>query len=332
MSHSAPQAPQCVLLLGASGQLGRELATVFAHTDLLALDRDAADLSQPESLRAIVRSVQPQLILNAAAYTAVDRAEEEAELADRVNHQSVRVLAEEAQRLDALLVHYSTDYVFDGSGNAAWSETDATGPLNIYGRTKLAGEHAIAKACVRYLILRTSWVYSATGHNFLLTMLRLFAERDHLRIVGDQWGAPTSAAALAAASHQLVNRVCMPAASPGQTSPHAEPTLYGLYHATCSGRTSWFGFAQAILSKSRAATRDDTRDDSSLLIHPAARPLLESIPSDAFPTSARRPLNSLLANDRLNALGIQLPPWEQALDAVMLPCSASPSNRFPNHG
>lgn len=324
MSHSAPTSAQRVLLLGASGQLGRELATAFAHTGLVALDRSAADLSHPESLRAIVRSVQPQLILNAAAYTAVDRAEEEPELADLINHQSVRVLAEEAQRLDSLLVHYSTDYVFDGSGTVPWSETDATGPLNTYGRTKLAGEHAIAAACTRHLILRTSWVYSATGHNFLLTMLRLFRQRDHLRIVGDQWGAPTSAAALASASHQLVSRVLGPIFDPVLNSGHspisADSTLYGLYHATCAGRTSWHGFAQAIQDRVRAL------DSSATLAN------LESIPSDAYPTPARRPLNSVLANTRLNSLGIHLPPWEQALDAVMLAPSAVLSKPSQNHG
>jgi dTDP-4-dehydrorhamnose reductase len=320
VSQSAPTSAQRVLLLGASGQLGRELATVFAHTGLLAFDRSAADLSQPESLRAIVRSVQPQLILNAAAFTAVDRAEEEPELADRINHQSVRVLAEEAQRLDSLLVHYSTDYVFDGSGTAPWAEADAPGPLNTYGRTKLAGERAIAAACTRHLILRTSWVYSQTGHNFLLTMLRLFRERDHLRIVGDQWGAPTAAAALASASHQLVSQALNPALSAHQPPIIADSSIYGLYHATCAGRTSWYGFAQSILERVRAL------DPSAALAN------LESIPSDAYPTPARRPLNSVLANTRLNSLGIHLPPWEQALDAVMLAPKAASSKPSPNHG
>lgn len=311
MPGTAPdeQRPR-VLLLGVTGQLGSELAHHFGSTTLLIPSRAHADFAQPESLRMLVRETQPELILNAAAYTAVDRAEQEPELADRVNHQAVRVLAEEAHQLGALLVHYSTDYVFDGSGSAPWQETDTPAPLNTYGATKLAGERALAAVCPRHLILRTSWVYSATGHNFLLTMLRLFQEREQLRIVGDQWGAPTSAAALAAATQRLVEQVH----GSSVTSNDAKTSPYGLYHATCSGRTSWFGFARAILERAVESAR--------VLDPSAPHPTLESIASDAYPTPARRPLNSVLANTRLLARGISLPPWEEALDTVFAQLAA----------
>ncbi len=283
-----------VLLLGSTGQVGAELARQFRDTELIAPSRQAADLSRPESLRALVHAARPEVILNAAAYTAVDRAEGEPELADRVNHVAVRVLAEEAERAKALLVHYSTDYVFDGNQSEPWVETDLPAPLNVYGATKLAGERAIAAACSRYLVLRTSWVYAACGHNFLQTMLRLGRERDLLRVVDDQWGAPTTAEALAGATRAAVDRIFAENA--------AAPELWsGVYHATCGGQTSWYGFAQAIFAE--AAKKE-----------PRAWPRVEAIATEQYPTPAKRPRHSVLSNGKLaEQFGVQLPHWEQGL-------------------
>ncbi len=284
-----------VLLLGANGQVGFELASRFADRSLVALDRAGADLSRPESLREVVRAARPDLILNAAAYTAVDRAETEPELADRVNHLAPAVLAEEAERLGALLLHYSTDYVFDGSKTTPWVETDEPAPLNVYGATKLAGERAIAARCRRHVILRTSWVYSPRGHNFLLTMLRLGREREVLRVVDDQHGAPTTAGSLAEATRLVADRVL---ADP-------EGGWSGVYHATCAGSTTWCGFAQEIFRTSPVGAG-------------TSRARVEAIRSEDYPVPARRPKNSLLSNGKLLAqLGVGLPPWETALYAIL---------------
>ncbi len=281
-----------ILLLGANGQVGWELARLYAGEDLLALDRAGADLSHPESLREVVRQARPEVILNAAAYTAVDRAESEPELADRVNHLAPGVLAEEAERLGALLVHYSTDYVFDGTKTTPYVETDEPNPLNVYGATKLAGERAIAAACRRHLILRTSWVYSHRGHNFLLTMLRLGREREVLRVVDDQWGAPTSARALAEATHTAMARVLTDEVPAGWA---------GVYHATCAGKTTWDGFARAILEGARQHGP-----------RPWAR--IESIATAEYPTAAKRPENSSLSTRKLHTLSaMEMPFWQSAL-------------------
>jgi dTDP-4-dehydrorhamnose reductase len=287
-----------VLLLGATGQVGAELARQFRDADLTVPDRKAADLSRPDSLRAVVRGARPSVILNAAAYTAVDRAEGEPELADRVNHLAPGVLAEEAERARALLVHYSTDYVFDGSKAEPWVETDQPAPLNVYGASKLAGERAIAEACSRHTILRTSWVYAPRGHNFLQTMLRLGRERDLLRVVDDQWGAPTTAAALAEATRAVVERIC-----DGQTG--AAESWAGVYHASCGGQTSWCGFAQAIFSQ---AAKQEAR----------TWPTVMGIASVDYPTPARRPRNSALSNGKLaERFGVHLPSWQRGLQDAL---------------
>lgn len=281
-----------ILLLGANGQVGWELARLCAGEDLLALDRAGADLSRPESLRRVVREAKPEIILNAAAYTAVDRAESEPELADRVNHRAPGVLAEEAERLGALLVHYSTDYVFDGTKTEPYVETDEPNPLNVYGATKLAGERAVARACARHLILRTSWVYSHRGHNFLLTMLRLGRERDVLRIVDDQWGAPTSARALAEATREVISRIL---------TGEAPANWSGLYHATCRGETTWAGFARAIFEEGISAR--------GLVI--------EGIRTAAYPTPAKRPARSTMSGEKLCLdFATSLPAWHDALRQV----------------
>jgi dTDP-4-dehydrorhamnose reductase len=288
-----------VLILGGAGQLGLELQRCFAGKDpLVAVDRAVADLAAPDQLRAIVRRVQPNVIVNAAAYTAVDRAESEPELALAINARAPRILAEEARALDALFVHYSTDYVFDGANPEPWTEDDTPHPLNEYGAGKLAGEEAIKQSGCRHLIFRTSWVYGPHGKNFLLTMLRLGRERERLTVVDDQIGAPTSSLELARATKAIVDGVLG-----GQFG--APESWTGLYHMTCGGMVSWCGFAQAIFE--RAEPLLDGR-------HPEVIP----IPSSEYPMPARRPQNSVLSNARLHArFGVALAPWEEALDAVM---------------
>ncbi|HVU47445.1 MAG TPA: dTDP-4-dehydrorhamnose reductase [Terracidiphilus sp.] len=292
-----------ILILGAAGQLGVELQRRFATTSSItaairAVDRSAGDLANPDQIRTLIRDVKPEVILNAAAYTAVDRAESEPELAHAINAVGPRILAEEALRLNALLVHYSTDYVFDGSKSDAWTETDPTNPLNVYGASKLAGEHAIQSVGGRFLIFRTSWVYGAHGKNFLLTMLRLGRERDRLSVVDDQFGAPTTSIELARATQEIVRGIL--ANRFGAAEDYA-----GLYHMTCAGATSWFGFAQAIFVRAS-------------VVLGAKMPELTPIPATSYPTPAARPRNSILSNEKLRSrFGVELAPWQSALDAAM---------------
>jgi dTDP-4-dehydrorhamnose reductase len=295
---SAPR----ILLLGAGGQLGRELSHSFCCVgELLAQDRHTTNLASEEQLRSAIRNANPDLILNAAAYTAVDRAESEPEFAYAINAHAPRVLAEEAARRNILLVHYSTDYVFDGSKTGAWSEDDTPHPINIYGASKLAGEEAIREAGGKYLIFRTSWVYASHGRNFLLTMLRLGQERDRLNIVSDQIGAPTTAAALAQATRSIVDGIFA-----SQFGPVDQWS--GLYHMTCAGQTSWHGFAEAIFERAE-----------ELALLRGAKPQVLPIPSSQYPTPAKRPHNSSLSNHKLqHTFGIQLPDWQSALQTELL--------------
>jgi dTDP-4-dehydrorhamnose reductase len=288
-----------VLILGGAGQLGLELQRSFAGKDpLVAVDRAVADLAVPDQIRAIVRRVQPNVIVNAAAYTAVDRAESEPELATAVNARAPRILAEEARQANALLVHYSTDYVFDGSKLDAWTESDTPHPLNAYGASKLSGEEAVNNSGCRHLIFRTSWVYGPHGKNFLLTMLRLGRERERLSVVDDQIGAPTSSLELARVTKEIVNGVL-------EGRFGAAESWTGLYHMTCAGSVSWCGFAQAIFERA-----------GELLS--GKQPEVVPIPSNEYPTPAPRPQNSVLSNARLHdRFGVALAPWENALDAVM---------------
>lgn len=288
-----------ILLLGKNGQLGWELQRSLAVLgEVVALDRSsashAADLAQPEALRATVREVAPDVIVNAAAYTAVDKAETDVEAARLVNATAPQVLAQEAQRLGAWLVHYSTDYVFDGTGDTPWREGDATGPLSVYGQTKLEGEQHIAQACERHLILRTSWVFAAHGQNFLKTMLRLGTERETLTIVSDQVGTPTGAELLADVSAHAIARV------------RQEPGLAGLYHVSASGYTNWCEYAGWVLQEAKAANPD------------LRTATLAPIPTSGYPTPARRPLNSRLDTSRFQkAFGLRLPPWQQGVSRVV---------------
>ncbi len=288
-----------ILILGADGQLGRELQRSFADCDeVLACGRKVLDLVVPKQIRSFIRDAKPDIILNAAAYTAVDRAESEPELAMAVNGLAPGILTEEAQRIDSILVHFSTDYVFDGTKAGPWTEEDAPNPLNVYGASKLAGENAIRQVGGRYLIFRTSWVYSARGHNFLLTMIKLGSTHERIEIVNDQLGAPTSCIELSDATRTVVRGV-----QQGQFGPPSN--WAGLYHMTCAGATSWYGFAQTIFAQVR------TRRDAEL-------PSVIPIPTSQYPTPAKRPLNSVLANDKLKrCFGIRLAHWESALKAVV---------------
>ena len=288
-----------ILILGGAGQVGRELKRSFAGAgELRCPGRDEADLARPDELRELIRLMRPDVILNAAAYTAVDRAEREAEVAFAINGHAPGVLAEEAARANAVLVHYSTDYVFDGAKQGPWSEDDEPRPLNIYGASKLAGEEAIGAAGCRALILRTSWVYGAHGQNFLLTMLRLGRERAQLRVVDDQIGAPTTARELARATRTIVE-----GALGGRFGPAEEWT--GLYHMTCGGATSWCGFAREIFARGGDLVGE-------------RRPEVIPITTADYKTAAKRPANSVLSNERLQSrLGVALKEWDAALDEAL---------------
>lgn len=286
-----------ILLTGCRGQVGWELArTLSTLGEVVALDADGLDLTDAAAIRRVAGEVRPGIIVNPAAHTAVDKAESEPDLARAINTTAPGILAEEAEKLGALLVHYSTDYVFDGGGEAPRQEDDPTGPLNVYGATKLEGENAIRAGCRRHLIFRTSWVYGARGANFLLTMRRLMGERPELKIVDDQIGAPTWCRHLAEATAQILAQV----GSPARGADKPEP--WGVYHMTNGGETSWHGFAAAIQT----------------LDAPGKPARLVAIPSSEYPTPARRPLNSRLDNGKLERVfGIRLPDWRDALRLCM---------------
>jgi len=282
-----------LLLLGKGGQVGWELQRSLAPLgEVVALDHDsqeyAADFSEPDALAETVLRVRPDVIVNAAAHTAVDKAESEPEFARKLNATAPGVVARAADRIGALLVHYSTDYVFDGSGSVPWTEEAATGPLSVYGLTKLEGEQLVAQHCARHLILRTSWVYAARGGNFAKTMLRLAKERERLTVIDDQFGAPTGAELLADVTAHAIGDILR------------DPSKAGLYHAVAGGETSWHGYARFVLEQARAAGVE-------LKAGPDA---VDAVPTSAFPTPARRPQNSRLDTRRLQStFGLVLPDW-----------------------
>ncbi len=282
-----------ILLTGKNGQIGWELAHALAPLgEVIAFDRGGLDLAVPDQIVGAVRSVRPDVLVNAAAYTAVDLAESEPDAAHAVNAAAVAVMAEEAKRVQALLIHFSTDYVFDGMKDIPYIEEDRPNPINVYGRSKLAGEQAIRSIDGPHLILRTSWVYAARGRNFFLTIRRLLREKDEVRVVSDQMGAPTPAEALASATGTLLRQ--HGAANLGETR--------GTYHVTAAGHTSWHGFATEI-------ARLELPD------HPNP-PRILAIASDQYPSPARRPGNSCLSNEKLlRCFGIELPRWEACLEA-----------------
>ena len=292
-----------ILLLGKNGQVGqaleRALAPLAGPGELVALDRtNGGDLAQLDSLAATVRQLRPQVIVNAAAYTAVDTAESEPDQARLINALAPEVLAKEAQALGAWLVHYSTDYVFDGSGSRPWAETDATAPLNVYGQTKLEGEGLIQAHCTRHLIFRTSWVYSVHGSNFAKTMLKLAQERERLTVIDDQCGAPTGAELLAAVTAAVLKQIDLA----------GNEALAGLYHLAASGETTWHAYASHVIRQAKALRPD----------LPWAVQEIAPVPSSAFVTAALRPHNSRLNTAKLQAaFGINMPDWRQGVDEML---------------
>lgn len=298
-----------ILLLGKNGQVGWELQRSLAPLgEVIALDRKGAgalcgDLTQLDVLAQTVRAVRPDVIVNAAAHTAVDRAESEPELARRINAEAPAVLAREAAALGAWLVHYSTDYVFNGQGTAPWVETDVTQPLSVYGRTKREGEEQIAASGARHLIFRTSWVYAARGGNFAKTMLRLARERERLTVVSDQWGAPTGADLIADVTAHALRQVSVS----GRALAKA-PALSGIYHLAAGGETTWHGYAQYVIETMQAL-----QPEASWAVREVA-----PVPTSAFPTPAQRPANSRLNTQHLcHTFGLTLPPWQQGVARML---------------
>jgi dTDP-4-dehydrorhamnose reductase len=292
-----------VLLLGKNGQVGWELQRSLAPLgQVLALDRRSTDfcgdLSQPERLAQTVRDWCPDVIVNAAAHTAVDKAESEPELARCLNAAAPAALAQAAADIGAWLVHYSTDYVFNGQGVRPWNECDATGPLSVYGQTKLEGEQHIVTSGCKYLIFRTSWVYAARGGNFAKTMLRLAGERERLTVINDQHGAPTGADLIADVTAHAIR----------QAMGSSTPALAGIYHLVASGETSWHGYASHVIAQAR-----DIQPEHGLKVTEIA-----PVPTTAFPTPAQRPLNSRLNTHKLEkTFGLVLPPWQQGVNRML---------------
>ncbi len=289
-----------ILLTGVNGQVGHALQSLLTGYKVVATDIDQMDLCNPDSIRQTVQTVRPQLIINPAAYTAVDKAESEVALAHAINAVAPGILAEEAAKLGAAMIHFSTDYVYDGQKNGRYVETDAVNPVSVYGSTKLGGEDAIRAVGIPHLILRTSWVYGSFGKNFMKTILRLAAERDNLRIVGDQYGAPTTDVCIAQAVCDLLQRW-----QPENSSQS------GVYHLVNQGETSWHGFAQAIV------------DTYHQLSGKKSWPSLEvqsitPIAASEYPTPAKRPANSRLSTEKLQSqFGVSLPDWQAGLQQVM---------------
>ena len=292
-------APPKILLLGPNGQVGWELRRALAPLGrVIALGREhdglCGDLTHPGELAGSVRMLRPDIIVNAAAHTAVDKAESEPALAELLNARAPATLAQLAAELGATLVHYSTDYVFDGSGELPRDEGAATGPLSVYGRSKLAGEQAIQASGCRHLIFRTSWVYAARGGNFAKTMLRLAGEREQLRVIADQIGAPTGAELIADVTAHALRALAQ------------RPELAGLYHLAAEGQTSWHGYAEHVIAWAR-------RHGQDLKVQ-----TVEAIPTSAYPTPAQRPLNSRLDTTRLReAFGLHLPPWQSGVERML---------------
>jgi dTDP-4-dehydrorhamnose reductase len=287
-----------ILLLGKGGQVGWELQRSLAVAgEVVALDHDdGGDFTQPEALLARVQAIAPQVIVNAAAHTAVDKAESEPELARQINATTPALLAIEAKRLGALLLHYSTDYVFDGSGQHARDEEAPIAPLSVYGRTKAEGEDAIRASGCQHLILRTSWVYAARGGNFAKTMLRLAAERDQLKVIADQIGAPTGADLLADLSVHMLR------------AARVNPALTGTYHAVAGGDTSWHEYARFVIEFARTQGKPVKVAPDQVL----------PIPTSDYPTPAARPLNSRLSTAKLQQrFGLQLPHWQQGVQRML---------------
>jgi dTDP-4-dehydrorhamnose reductase len=302
-----------ILLIGKAGQIGRELVPLLERAgELTAMDRHGLNLSVPDEIRRVIRAVRPDWIVNAAAYTAVDRAESDEASARSFNAVAPGVMAEEAKGLGALLVHYSTDYVFDGTKGQPYGEEDPPHPLGVYGRTKLEGERAIQQIAPAYLILRTAWVYAREGRNFLLTVLRLATEKQELRIVQDQVCAPIWSREIAAATADILSQL--------QTGPKGLPAwseIKGIFHVSASGETNWFEFARAILGLASSQTRPADWFTAATMNRPLIARHVVPITTTEYPTPARRPAYSVLANRKVDdKFGVRLPDWETQLRSV----------------
>jgi dTDP-4-dehydrorhamnose reductase len=301
MAPNPVMASKKLVLFGGNGQLGWTFRQHLPAEQLTVIDRQAADLSHPEAIRAAIRAHHPDIILNAAAYTAVDKAQSEPDLAHQINAVAPGVMAEEAQALGACLVHFSTDYVFAGEGTQPYKERDATGPLSVYGQTKLAGEQAVQQACARHLIFRTSWVVGEHGGNFMKTILRLASERDSLRVVADQYGVPTTAHFLVQHGLAAVNH-CLQQEAEYQAAP------WGVYHLVPAGETTWHAYAQHVIGLAQAhglALKAKPED-----VHP--------IRTEDYPLPAPRPKNSRLSTEKFQRVfGISLPAWQFTLPPVV---------------
>ena len=290
-----------ILLLGKGGQLGWEMQRSLSPMgEVIALDFDSADhcadFTQPQGVAATIRQIAPDVVVNAAAHTAVDKAESEVDLVRTINATTPAVIAQEVQRLGAWMLHYSTDYVFDGSGTRPWLETDHPGPINVYGQTKLEAEQAIAQSGCKHLIFRTSWVFAARGGNFAKTMLRLAQEREHLTVIDDQFGAPTSAELLADISVLALRQALH------------RPQDAGLYHMVAAGETNWWAYASHVIQTARRL-----RPDLPIKVNSIA-----PVPSSAYPTPARRPHNSRLNTSKLqNTFDLHLPDWTAGVDRML---------------
>lgn len=302
-----------ILLTGKSGQIGGELLRLLPRVgEVVALDREQLDLTKSEDIRKAIREVRPNVIINAAAYTAVDQAEKEESLARAINTDAVSLIAEEAKKIGASIVHYSTDYVFDGSKSSPYEETDLTNPLSVYGKTKLAGEQAIRGSGLPHLIFRTAWVYSTHGRNFLLTILRLASQREELRVVRDQIGAPTWARDIADGTTKILTLLAGRGDLAGSLAE-----VSGTYHMTALGVASWYDFAQAILDKASKSSPSP----QWLVAAAEGRPLIARriipVTTAEYPTAALRPAYSVLSNSLLTkTFGIQLPDWRDSLADV----------------
>ena len=303
-----------ILLTGKNGQVGGDLAQLLPRLgEVVALDRQHLDLTKANEIRRLIQDVRPNVIVNAAAYTAVDQAEKEEALARVVNADAPGIMAEEAKNIGALLVHYSTDYVFDGSKTTPYMEDDPPNPLNAYGSTKLAGEHAIAASGAPHLILRTEWVYATRGRNFLLTILRLATQHQEFKVVNDQIGSPTWSREIAAATARIIEKLASQTGSFTQLSE-----VRATYHMTAGGQASWYDFAHKILENAARIPKGPGWFAAAT----GGRPLLATrvlpIPSSEYPTLARRPAYSLLSNSLLaRTFGIQLPDWQEQLESAV---------------
>ena len=301
-----------ILLTGRNGQVGHELEQLLpAIGETVAFDRQHLDLAKPADLRKTINEIRPQIIVNAAAYTAVDRAESEEAAARAINAEAPAVMAEEAKKIGALLVHYSTDYVFDGTKHSPYEEDDTPNPLGVYGKTKLEGELAIKETGAAHLIFRTAWVYATRGRNFLLTILRLASEREELQIVRDQTGAPTWCREIARATSTILRDVANKGSIPNGIS--------GTYHMTAGGTGSWYDFARAILDEASRMPAKPLWLTAATHSRPAVAKRVLPITTDQYPTPARRPAYSVLSNSRLNrTLGVELPDWHEQLHSAFV--------------